>query len=100
MDWLDQSNFGWDEVKVPEQLRTMVDTVWDQLTPLSRPGVDEAAARAADTASADAAKKEVMSTLLASNANGGSQKAQEANELKADKENNRSTTAIEKDSAR
>jgi hypothetical protein len=83
------------------------------------PQAQEAAAQAADTASADAAKKEVLSTMMATNttATGGSQtardteansprhgtltKAQEVNELpKAGQVNNHSSTALEKDSGR
>jgi hypothetical protein len=81
------------------------------------PQAQEAAAQAADTASADAAKKEVLSTMMATNATSGSQtardteansprhgtltKAEEVNELpKAGQVNNHSSTALEKDSGR
>ena len=81
------------------------------------PQAQAAAAQAADTASADAAKKEVLSTMMATNTTGGSQtardteansprhgtltKAQEVNELpKAGQVNNHSSTALEKDSGR
>jgi hypothetical protein len=43
---LRRSQLGWDEVKVPEQVRTMIDTVWEQLTPLTRPGEEGPATRA------------------------------------------------------
>ena len=83
------------------------------------PPAQEAAARAPDTASADAAKTEVMSNMMASNATGASSKStardteansprhgtltkeQEVNQLpKAGQVNNHSSTALEKDSGR
>jgi len=81
------------------------------------PQAQEAAARAADTASADVAKKETLTSMIASNTTSASQtardteansprhgtltKAEEVNELpKAGQANNHSSTALEKDSGR
>ena len=50
---LRRSQQSWDGVDVPEQVRTMIDTVWSQLTPLTSPGADGAEVRAALDASRD-----------------------------------------------
>src|SRR5207302_1244937 len=51
---LRRSALGWDQLDVPGHVRTMVDTVWDQMTPLAQPGNDDAATRRALDASRDA----------------------------------------------
>ena len=51
---LRRSQQSWDGVDVPERVRSMIDTVWDQLTPLTTPGADEAQVRAALDASREA----------------------------------------------
>ena len=48
---LRRSQQSWDGLDVPDRVRSMIETVWDELTPLTTPGADDAAVRGALDAS-------------------------------------------------